>query len=487
MVSGTLQPLPNELWAEIFASLPHNALACVHLTSRLFAHIVKPFLFRALEFHPYVRLSGYRTVACPPSGLGLPRLEHIDSARQRLSYWSSSDIAPLVRACSVTPWVVLGGMAYSAFSRADDPYVLLTGLFDALPSFTHLCNLAFKGVHFTQQHIGNLYLLPNLMALEVEYCSVVLGTAIDTTILAPLPITHFAFTHDASGDNMDHWVPLLPVDKLVHLRLQLYGHVRLFDQIQAGDDFTCVKSLQMPSLGSLSRPWTRILSKFPAVESLILDQHFACDVPPHAPISDVLPSLREYQGPSTLLHFFLASPTLRHVDIPFWYTKFPTGNDVLAYFQGFVGPNRITTLQAEFVQFDHVFLAGLGIAFPNLAELHIKVLVRGNGEAPFEADALFEAMAWHSRLTLNIRKFALSWKYLSSAKRTPVLGCPDVNELKDALVSQHPELKVVWVDGLDTMYLWRKGHDVVQYTDDSAKAYPRAFVVRLLEVGLHSK
>ncbi|KAJ7770027.1 hypothetical protein B0H16DRAFT_1517094 [Mycena metata] len=486
MVSSTLQPLPNELWAEIFTSLPREALGCVYLTSRLFAHIVRPLLFRALEFHPYALVGGYRAVACPPSGLALPILEHIDSDRQRLSYWSSSDIAPLVRVCSVTPW---GGLVYRRFSRADDPYVLLTGLFDALPSFTNLCTLALTNVYFTQQQLGNLSLLPNLMALEIEFCGVVRGTAINTTTLAPLPITSFTFAHDASGDNMDHWVPLLPVDKLVHLRLELYRHARFFDQIQAGDDFTGVKSLQI-SLGRLSLPWTRILSKFPAVESLILDQDFACEIPPHAPISDILPSLREYQGPGALLHFFLASPTLRHIDIPFWYTDCPTGNDILAYFQGFAGPNRITTLHTEFVQFDHVYLAGLGIAFPNLAELHIKVSVRGwNGEAPFEADALFEAMVWHSPLTPNIRKLALHWEYLSDAKPTPNFGCPDVNELKDALVSQHPELKVVWVDGSDTMYLWRRGSDVVQYTDsdDSAEVYSGVFVVRFLEAGLHSK
>ncbi|KAJ7036689.1 hypothetical protein C8F04DRAFT_1232896 [Mycena alexandri] len=177
--------------------------------------------------------------------------------------------------------------------------------------------------------------------------------------------------------------------------------------------------------------------------------------------AEILASLPREALPRGPVAQRIRSPTLRHINIPLWFTNHP--NDILAYFQGFPGPNCITTLHPAFVEFDHMYLAGpIGIAFPNLAELHVEVLIRiWSSGTPFEAP--------------KIRKDCLHLTYLSDysfgTKPTLGFGCFDINELKDSLVSQHPELKVLWVDGSDTMYLWRKGRDVLQYNNDAGTAY----------------
>jgi hypothetical protein len=272
------------------------------------------------------------------------------------------------------------------FTRVKDPYLLLTALINAFPCFTNLRNLSLRNTHFTQNRLENLRLLLKLTVLEVDMCSVADGEVIDLSMLIPLAISHFIFIHDTSQDAIDHWLPLVRTDTLIHLELPY--NARLFELLQSGDSFVSVKSLKIA--GDISQTWSRILSKFPVVETLTVEawewrggwSH------PHIPISDLLTSLREYTGATGLMYFLLPLPTLCRITIPFWDIDNP---DILEYFQLFIPPNNITSLHAKFFDFEPQHLEGLCAVFPNLTELHVEIFIEmwGNG-TPLDVDCRFE-------------------------------------------------------------------------------------------------
>ncbi|KAJ7766104.1 hypothetical protein B0H16DRAFT_1226276, partial [Mycena metata] len=78
-----------ELWREVFCYLPREALKAVSLTRHAFLAISRPLLFADFHFELGVRLGeSSRTFA-----------ENEARSLARLAFWSSNDIAPLVRSC----------------------------------------------------------------------------------------------------------------------------------------------------------------------------------------------------------------------------------------------------------------------------------------------------------------------------------------------------------------------------------------------------
>ncbi|KAJ7166729.1 hypothetical protein C8R46DRAFT_1192078 [Mycena filopes] len=437
---ATFSRTPPEIWLEIFTHLPSEALAWVHLTNRLFARVVRPLLFRHLEYHPYMCIAGYPMASGAPSSLAIPGPEPLRELLQRLECWGAADVAPLVRSCRVTEWPNSGVHGWHFF-REQDPYVLLTALLDILPSFAGLRDLTLQSVHFTQRRLEQLCLLPNLARLEVDRCSLAEDHTIDSATLPSLGVSDFILK-DYWAD-LDHWFPLLRRDKLVRLEIKLRDSTQFATQIHAGDPWSYLQTLHITDV--VSRPLRNFL--FPAVENF------------PSPMSDILPSLREYTGPAEYLPSLLSNPTLRRVIVPCWWP----GDDTIAYFQTFVCPNNVTALRAGFEELDHTHLAGLSLVFPHLTELHVEVSSTYGNDSPLEPDSLFDAIAWHSPLPPGLQKLAIHWRYRHLHDID--FGCPDVNELKVALVAQHPDLRALWVDGSGTMYFWRKGQEVMQYDE----------------------
>ncbi|KAF8206877.1 hypothetical protein K438DRAFT_1483360, partial [Mycena galopus ATCC 62051] len=88
---GFQERVPNELWLEIFRSLPRDTLKALSLTS--FKGISRPLLFTHLDFHPYTLYSGEVVL--------LPRKTEVNRSLERLDFWSSDEIARHVRSCNI--------------------------------------------------------------------------------------------------------------------------------------------------------------------------------------------------------------------------------------------------------------------------------------------------------------------------------------------------------------------------------------------------
>ncbi|KAJ7107730.1 hypothetical protein C8R44DRAFT_540212, partial [Mycena epipterygia] len=85
--------VPNELWLEVFHHLPRDTLKDVSLTHRTFCCLSRPLLFTDFKFHPYAMVA--------LDSQHLPSAEEVDQLMERLAFWCSADIAPLVRSCSI--------------------------------------------------------------------------------------------------------------------------------------------------------------------------------------------------------------------------------------------------------------------------------------------------------------------------------------------------------------------------------------------------
>ncbi|KAJ7145637.1 hypothetical protein C8R44DRAFT_896735 [Mycena epipterygia] len=411
------QQIPSEIWAEIFTGLPREALL--------------PITLAQWSFHP------------------LPEADHIDRYLQRLQFWSSAEIAPLVRTCRVTQWPP--GLKYAWHwqygTTMDNPFILLEALFDSFPYFTNLRHLLFNDIHFTQIGMENLCLLPKLTTLEVYYCTVAEEAVVST--LVPLHLSEFRLAQHVHRNSVDHWVPWVCAGTLRHLHIPY--NERLFTRLEDHPSFPSVRLLKIDLNHETTSRDLVLISKFTGVEVLIIhgSLHFGDSwEPPHLRLRDWT-SLKKYTGPHQLLHLLLPIPSLRHVVIHLYDEP-----RVLLAELDAITSNHVASLDAEFRIFDN------GI----FEKLHIKISLRMWLDAFWEADEFFETLIEHSPLSIDIQKLAIHWEYVGG----PAMGFgpPDLNEVKEALISKHPAMKMLWIDGSEVMYLWRKGHAAIQYAYD---------------------
>ncbi|KAJ7223587.1 hypothetical protein GGX14DRAFT_351973, partial [Mycena pura] len=93
-----------ELWLEVFENLSYDSVIQASLTDRGFCRLTRPLLFSVFDFHPYALSGGIS----PEENIYLPAPEKVEKAMERLRFWCSEQIAPLVRSCQISPWDLIG-------------------------------------------------------------------------------------------------------------------------------------------------------------------------------------------------------------------------------------------------------------------------------------------------------------------------------------------------------------------------------------------
>jgi hypothetical protein len=364
-VTPTMAPLdqvPNELWLEIFDHLSWETLKYVSLTQRSFYRISRHLIFADFHFHPYAT-----------SGLSLllPSVAKIKRAIERLEFWTSSDVAPLVRSCKLTPWV-----DSTPRHHTDTPYILLAPFFGRLACFTGLRHLYANQVHFNQIGMANLCCLPALAYLRISGCRVGAGEPIDLSSLA-LRVSSFAFDPiDSQDEGITHWIPLLNAD---HLRkLEVASTPRFFDKItETMPSFHRLHTLSLTLDVSKTARNLMILSKFPAVQVLSLSGPYQRggwdEAGSDLQAADILPVLKKYKGYFRTLPIFLAVPTLTRLEAyePFGFDGSPS--HFMRQLKGLPIPSRITALNVHFHNLEYAAIAPLSAFFAHLTQLSISV------------------------------------------------------------------------------------------------------------------
>ncbi|KAJ6632235.1 hypothetical protein B0H10DRAFT_2206623 [Mycena sp. CBHHK59/15] len=125
--------------------------------------------------------------------------------------------------------------------------------------------------------------------------------------------------------------------------------------------------------------------------------------------------------------------------------------------------NHITSLDATFDSFDNAALGTLSGFFPRLTELRIRINFEVEDGA-FEDDVnpqattFFEALAETPTLPPTLERLALCWAFeYEDPENAPTADeLPEFAELRDALVVRCPGLTVLWLDGHEFLFRWRK-------------------------------
>lgn len=173
--------VPSELWLAIFENggLSPRDILNVRLTCRTFAALAKAQAFSLFTFQPFVELQ--RTYGRQP-------LSNHMFARQseRLEYWTSESIAPLVRWCIIYP---VFDVSLPIDEDQSDHGPLLDGFFRILPRFTVLQRLDCRHIPFSDLALSQLCRLGELMTLKLCDCVITANT-----MPTPLKVRDVSFT-----------------------------------------------------------------------------------------------------------------------------------------------------------------------------------------------------------------------------------------------------------------------------------------------------
>ncbi|KAJ7210788.1 hypothetical protein GGX14DRAFT_450297 [Mycena pura] len=171
-MASLLDNVPNEIWELVFLPLARPELMKIQLTQRRLRSIARPLLFRHFTF--YIS-DGYHPLLL-----------------ERLEYWSSPEVAPCVRECSLTG------------TRQRPQSVLLSQAFlSHLPHFTSMRRFLMTGFTYSPAFLQALQSLPDLHHLESRYCPPDPAvSADDWALLHPLNLTFIHIDHHSVGGKL---------------------------------------------------------------------------------------------------------------------------------------------------------------------------------------------------------------------------------------------------------------------------------------------
>ncbi|KAJ7691450.1 hypothetical protein B0H17DRAFT_1063188 [Mycena rosella] len=470
--------VPNELWIEILGTLSPDTLKDISVTNRTFCRTIRRLLFAHFDFHPYG--VGPHSTPILPSDVEVTR--HLE----RLDFWTSDEIAPFVRSCTITP-MRSTGPAYpfdtvkASRSKKPAPYVLLEPFFERITCFTGLRRLKARGAHFTPVALANLRRMPSLTHLHIDHFEITAVESMDF-ILQPLSLTRFSISHDVTReDGLEHWVPLLNPEHLRELNIMCNLRV-LGESTDVIPIFPRLHKLSLLlNLATMSRNLAT-MSKFPGVRVVTIEGWGEVDTWPDLRMQqpDSFPLLAEYIGTYKILPLFFCRATLTRITI-----TDATPEILIAQLQGLRTPLNITSVTAYFHRFDGNFgsfdtavLGTLLDVLPRLTEFCLRITLELEDDdleddANPVATSFFEALADTPGLPPTLQHLALSWEfeYHDLESEPTVKGPPDLPQLRDALVERCPGLQSLWFDGHDFLFQWRKATDgtcVEASTDNAA-------------------
>ncbi|KAJ6501025.1 hypothetical protein C8R47DRAFT_1211299 [Mycena vitilis] len=481
--------VPDELWLEVFSTLPLKTLKDVSLTSLGFHRLTQTLIFAHFEFHPYALgapapRSARRTLlvtrALPyafqdrGAGSDLPLLpdEAFPTHMARLSFYSSPEIAPLIRSCNITPlW--RSTVPPSSVADSGSPHIILDLFFDRMPRFTSLRRLVTQDISFTTTAMANLSRMPSLSSLYFEQSPGFWETRREELASVPQALALSSFSISichaiARKDGISHWIPSLHPQHLCKLDLMCDLSI-LGGRVDAMPSFPRVHNLSMRMNLSQMLHNRAIMTKFPAVRTFTMhgwgsvkdgDQPAVC--PDEAPF----PALEEYIGTYKILSIFLPQPTLTRITI-----LDAKPRSVIAQLTAACKPLNITTFTADFSEIIDTFTLGtiLGL-LPSATELRIQIVVNPEDFENQEdgvhqyLTTFFDALPDTPHLPLNLAHLALSLVSDDNYK----LG--ECTPLGDALRARCPALQTLWIGGHGFAYTWHKRTDAEVYVDDAELA-----------------
>ncbi|KAF7296801.1 L-aminoadipate-semialdehyde dehydrogenase [Mycena indigotica] len=301
--------LPPELWLEVLIHLPADSLRQSSLVSRTFADLSRELRFATFQLHPYVLDDNDYSSLQPTL---LPPAEIIDGALARLEFWTSRVVAPHIRRCVVSPWLLsLIDEPGWECAPTETPYTVLEAFLPRLQGLMGLQSLHMEGLYLEWTHLAAL---PALQTLKVE--DVTLPDTLPENLKQTLTVGAFYLSdiHLSNRSCVGAWMRLLNPALLRSLSL-----ICPMPGLDATYPLVTTLFLQWHSFLRMSE-LLRLLCRFPALLRLHLQTvRFVQDSESQS-FDLALPTLSRLaiSGPCELLPAFLsdaACPQLTHVEV----------------------------------------------------------------------------------------------------------------------------------------------------------------------------
>ncbi|KAJ7870379.1 hypothetical protein B0H13DRAFT_2280639 [Mycena leptocephala] len=432
--------VPNELWLEICCSLPKDSfkqtLGQISLTCRSLHHLSRSLLFADFVFHPQAEMW---------QSLSLPQKSGFERSKRLLEFWSSDEIAPLVRSCDITP------------SRKDvpdfqhqNPRLLLDAMFARLPRFSGLRRIYALKVEFNQTSREPVQLAqPQTPARRA-----VLGRSRSHVEAFQLRVSG----REGAWASRRRYPLAFDAGPAFPPRIGCRSLSEAFRprQRQRGARGEASLSKYFPNVSKLSVGMcykdipanVKVLAKFPAVRTLSLESWGSRDVP-EALAANILPVLAEYTGSYGTLRMVCPRATLVHLTVTICEAW-----ELIAELKAIPLLNTVTTLDLTLYSVTNVDFNTIVAFFPQLVELRIA----GGAEShpSTNKNILGALLANPAVIPPSLERLALSWANLPhwpDLRRCPP---PELAKLRDTLVTQCPALVLLWFDSATFSLRWQK-------------------------------
>lgn len=305
--------VPPELWINVFdrGGLGSADMANVRLTCHTFAALGRSQAFHTFEFSPFILSASDITYRHSFTD------DVVARRKARLAFWTSDDIAPLVRRCrlhatylsdKVTTICNLTGQSLDVF----DEFI------EVFPTFVNVFYLEFQHMPFDEYALSQLATFQHLTTLVVQDCSV------EALHCTPIRIPTVCFCSFFSGYGIYDvysrlgWLDILDPAHFRSVELSFHqpeiSHLR---GIATESTMSELSDPSIPEVDTVHLHMISILSRSTALEELRIASyksgHTEILDPPNgfALGSLSLPSLRLYSGPHQFLSWFVPGPHLR--------------------------------------------------------------------------------------------------------------------------------------------------------------------------------
>ncbi|KAJ7766111.1 hypothetical protein B0H16DRAFT_1687142 [Mycena metata] len=440
--------VPNELWGEVFCYLPRGALKNISLTRRTFFAISRRLLFTNFHFALGIRRLGdsSRTFA-----------EHEAHALARLAFWSSNDIAPLVRSCTLS------------YYKGDDNMPLFGAFFERLPQFINLPHTSETGRSLQLVRLEITTSSGNLRGWRAAP-----GQQIDfSSVLLPVAVFHANPSWQSWGDKFtgpNVWLQSLSPDTLREL-------VVATAPLRTTQSFPHVHTLEMRVSSDLSN--LDVLRLFPALRSLTLGGNFVRVM--DARLQVMLPVLESYNGVQEILYPFLSRSTLTRITVHHCHP-----HDLINALRGVSSCANMTSLTITVdlhvlptSVFDTEALEAICTLLPCVTWLSISV----DGDLPegvwnVQPNQVLNLLGNTQVLPRSLQHLIITWAFSPFHRDSvPPSPRPDFKTICANITGCCPALELFWLDAMYSLSRWRKSQGRVE----EATAYTESVLVVAVE------
>ncbi|KAF7329369.1 hypothetical protein MKEN_00198400 [Mycena kentingensis (nom. inval.)] len=458
-----MRQIPPEIWLEVVEELPREDLGSFGLVDRAFSRVARPSLFRYFRFTPFDVVDGEAT---------LPAEAVVQKRRNRLQFWLSPAVAPLVRECYLHPlerWQASDSDV--AVRSVGDPLMLV---YDFARDFHRLTNLHILNVAQScaiQLLVDQIAVATTLRDFRISD-TYKLVTPLPSAVIHPSPnlrIQKATFESDLTReDGIRAWAAVLDPVHLQSIKLRC-GFRAWSENPSSVPVFPGVKRLD------IRLPWIRfqnlrdILPKFPGVERFTIRGTVENDESAQLKIlSDLaagcrpfIAALRRLETSEEFLQTLLPLATnLTYLDID--PISDCSGEEILDYLPNDKMPS-VTYLQLRLERLDATELQRILERFPGTQELRLDVFhsypYLTTPAIPISVPTrLFKRLPAMSTVVPQLHSLAISYVFLCDEEEGLWKSRAQKNaeKMRDAILASWPALTSLWLGGHDYLITWRR-------------------------------